>query len=164
MAAGTGPSTLPIAHSFPNPGGVREPNSVRTAGAAQPGELDRDECLRLLAKGVLGRVVFTDAAMPAAQPVRYLLDGKEIIFCAAAGSKLATATLNRVVGFQAEDIDPCTHTGWSVLGIGQAHEVTDPDQLATLAEQQPAAWAPTRTAHTIAIPLQRLTGHRLYLV
>jgi nitroimidazol reductase NimA-like FMN-containing flavoprotein (pyridoxamine 5'-phosphate oxidase superfamily) len=119
---------------------VKESNSVRTAGAVRPEKLDRDECLRLLAKGVLGRVVSTDAAMPAAEPVRYLLDGENIIFCATAGSRLATATLNKVVGFQAEDIDPCTHTGWGVLGVGQAYEITDPDQLATLAEHQQAAW------------------------
>ena len=38
-------------------------------------ELDRADCLLLLASGTVGRVVFTDAAMPAAHPVTDRLDG-----------------------------------------------------------------------------------------
>src|SRR3954452_21351553 len=98
---------------------MRESYAVHTAGAAQPGGLDREECLRLLAKGVLGRVIFTNAALPAAQPILYLLDGEEILFCVTAGSKLATAARQAVVAFEADDIDPDTHTGWSILGVGQ---------------------------------------------
>jgi uncharacterized protein len=141
-----------------------ESNAVPTAGATQPGTLDRDECLRLLSKGVVGRVIFTEAALPATLPVCYLLDGEEIIFCTPAASKLAsTATQHAVVAFQADDIDPDTHTGWSVLGVGQAHPVTDPDRLTKLAQHPPTTRALANTAHAIAIPLQRLTGQRLHL-
>ena len=125
-------------------------------------ELDRNACLRLIAKGVVGRVVFTEAALPAVQPVVYLLDDEEIIFRALNGSKLAL-TRRVVVAFQADEIDPNTGTGWSAVGVGQAYEVTSPSRLVELAEHQPAAWASTPTAHTIAIPLHRLTGHRLSL-
>jgi hypothetical protein len=48
-----------------------------------------------------------------------------------------------------------------VLGVGEAYEVIVPDRLAELAARLPMPWAPNRTAHTIAIPLQRLTGLRL---
>jgi hypothetical protein len=126
-------------------------------------ELDRDECLRLLAKAVIGRVIFTHAALPAAQPVPYLLDGEEILFRAPAASTLATATRHAVVGFQADDINPATHTGWSILGIGHTHEVTDPQRLAKLAQHPPTTSAATPTTRAIAIPLQRLTGQRLDL-
>ena len=125
----------------------------------EPRELDRDECLRLLAKGAIGRIVFTDAAMPAVQPVTYLLDGEEIIFHAWNGSKLATR--RPVLAFQADEIDPHARIGWSVVGVGQAYEVTNPDRLAGLAERQEAAWASAPMGHTIAIPLHHLTGHRL---
>ncbi|WP_214369164.1 pyridoxamine 5'-phosphate oxidase family protein [Pseudonocardia sp. H11422] len=133
------------------------------AETAELVEFDRGTCLRLLAHGVVGRVVFTDAAMPAAQPVNYVLDGEEIIFRTAGGSKLAAATRRAVVAFQVDDIDVDTHIGWSVLGIGEAYEVTDTDRLAELVERLPAPWASGRTAHTIAIPLPRLTGRRLCL-
>jgi nitroimidazol reductase NimA-like FMN-containing flavoprotein (pyridoxamine 5'-phosphate oxidase superfamily) len=127
-------------------------------------ELDKAECLRLLAGSEIGRVVFSDAALPAAQPVTYLLDDEEIVFCTGGGSKLAAATRNAVVAFQVDEIDTSTRTGWAVLGVGEAYEVTVPERLAELAERMPAPWAPNRTAHTIAIPLQRLTGRRLVAI
>jgi nitroimidazol reductase NimA-like FMN-containing flavoprotein (pyridoxamine 5'-phosphate oxidase superfamily) len=124
-------------------------------------ELDEAACLRLLAGSEIGRVVFTDAALPAAQPVTYLLDGEEVVFRTAGGSKLAAAARGAVVAFQVDQIDPGTRTGWTVLGVGEAYEVVVPDRLAELAERMPAPWAPQRTAHTIAVPLQRLAGRRL---
>ena len=124
-------------------------------------EVRRDECLRLLAGGVVGRVVFTEAALPAAHPVTYLLDGEEIVFRTAGGGKLAAATVHRVVAFEVDEIDLDARTGWSVLGVGEAYEVTDPGRLADLATRMPSPWAPNRDGHTVALPLQRLTGRRL---
>jgi nitroimidazol reductase NimA-like FMN-containing flavoprotein (pyridoxamine 5'-phosphate oxidase superfamily) len=124
-------------------------------------ELDEAECLRLLEGNVIGRVVFTDAALPAAQPVTYLLDGEEVVFRTGGGSKLAAATRGAVVAFQVDEIDSSTRTGWTVLGVGEAYEVVVPERLAELAARLPAPWAPNRTAHTIAVPMQRLTGRRL---
>jgi hypothetical protein len=74
----------------------------------------------------------------------------------------SAATRHQIVGFQADEIDPYTRTGWSVLGVGQAYEVLTPTRLAELAARQPAPWILDRTEHTIAIPLQRLTGRRLH--
>jgi nitroimidazol reductase NimA-like FMN-containing flavoprotein (pyridoxamine 5'-phosphate oxidase superfamily) len=127
-------------------------------------ELDKAECLELLAGHEIGRVVFTEAALPAAQPVTYLLDEEEIVFRTGSGGKLAAATRNAVVAFQVDRIDGGTRTGWTVLGVGRAYEVVVPARVAELAERMPAPWAPHRTAHTIAIPLQRLTGRRLVVV
>jgi nitroimidazol reductase NimA-like FMN-containing flavoprotein (pyridoxamine 5'-phosphate oxidase superfamily) len=126
-------------------------------------ELDEAECLRLLARSEIGRIVFTDAALPAAQPVTYMLDGEEVIFRTGGGSKLAAAARGAVVAFQVDEIDPSTRTGWTVLGVGAAYEVLVPRRLAELAERMPDPWAPNRTTHTIAVPLQRLTGRRLVL-
>ena len=134
---------------------------TETAEPRELVQLDRGECLRLLAGGLVGRVVFTDAAMPAAQPVNYVLDGEEIIFRTAGGSKLAATARRTVVAFQADEINTGTHTGWDVLGVGEAYEVTNLDRLAGLVDRQPAPWAPGHIAHTIAIPLQRLTGRRV---
>lgn len=106
-------------------------------------------------------MVYTEAAMPAAQPVSYLLDDQEVIFRTGGGSKLAAATRRAVVAFQADEIDSRTHTGWSVLGVGLAYEVTDPHRLAAFADRLPILWASGAAAHTMAIPLQQLTGQHL---
>jgi uncharacterized protein len=124
-------------------------------------ELTRQECLALLADGVVGRVIFTDRAMPAAQPVNYILDGEEIVFRTANGSKLAAAIRHAVVGFQVDDIDIRARTGWSVLGVGEAYEVVHPGRLTKLAQRQPDPWVADHDAHTISITLQIISGRRL---
>jgi nitroimidazol reductase NimA-like FMN-containing flavoprotein (pyridoxamine 5'-phosphate oxidase superfamily) len=141
---------------------VTHRNTGRSTAAAELEELDRGECLRLLGGNTVGRVLFTEGALPAAHPVTYLLDGEQVIFRTAAGGKLAAATRHHVVGFQADEIDPHTRIGWSVLGVGETYEVVTPTRLAELAARQPAPWFPDRTGHTIAIPLQRLTGRRMH--
>ena len=124
-------------------------------------ELTRSECLSLLADGVIGRVIFTDHALPTVQPVNYLLDGEEIIFRTANGSKLAAATRNAVVAFQLDEFDMTARSGWTVLGVGEAYEVVNPARLAELADLQPDPWVREHDAHTLSIPLTIVTGRRL---
>jgi uncharacterized protein len=130
-------------------------------GGGELGELSRTECLRLLAAGVIGRVICTDGALPTAQPVNYVLDDEEIIFRTANGSKLAAATRNAVIAFQLDHFDTTSRTGWSVLGVGEAYEVVDPVRLVELGELQPDPWVRDHDAHTICIPLGILTGRRI---
>lgn len=119
----------------------------------------RDGCLRLLAGGVPGRVVSSTAALPSAQPVTYVLDRGEIVHRAADGSEFAAATRRAVVAFEADDIDRDALTGWSVLGVGETYEVTDPVRPAGLAALPRAARGGAGPTVTIAIRLQRVTGH-----
>lgn len=121
--------------------------------------LDRADCLRLLGGGVIGRVIYTDVAMPAARPVNYALVGEEIIF--RTGGELAAATNNAIVAFEVDEVDIATRTGWSVLALGLAYRVTDPDRLTEIASRVPQPWAPGRTARTVAIPAWRLSGRRI---
>jgi hypothetical protein len=86
---------------------------------------------------------------------------KSCSFRTADGSRLAVATRNAVVAFQVDRIDNTTRSGWSVLGVGQAYGVTDPDRLATLPGRGLTPWAPGPLPHTIAVRLQRLTGRLL---
>jgi uncharacterized protein len=129
--------------------------------AAELVDLDRAECLRLLATAVVGRVVVTEGALPAAHPVAYVLDGEEVVFRTASGSKITNATRHKVVAFEVDEIDVETRTGWSVLGVGEAEEIVDPGRLAGLQDRLRDPWVPIEGAHVLAIPLQKLTGRRL---
>lgn len=132
-----------------------------TARGSDLKEIDRAGCLELLASTQIGRVVYTDAAMPAAHPVNYILDGEEIVFRTGEGAKLAAASRGVVVGFQADEIDVERRSGWSVIGVGEAYEILEPGRLSALAERFPAPRVPDGIGHCISIPLQRLTGRWL---
>ena len=127
---------------------------------AVPLDLARDECLRLLATAVVGRLVVTDGALPAAHPVAFLLDDEEVVFRTASGSKLAAAARHKVVAFEADEIDLDSRSGWWVLGVGEADEIVDPARLDRLARRFPASWVPMDVTRVLTVPLQRLTGRR----
>ncbi|MBW8483431.1 pyridoxamine 5'-phosphate oxidase family protein [Actinomadura parmotrematis] len=125
-----------------------------------PRALDRERCLALLRTVPVGRVVFTDRALPAIQPVNFALDGGgRIVVRTSAGSALDRATRGSVVAFQADDIDVRTGTGWSVTLVGEARPVTAPAEIEELAGLPLRAWTPARADRYIRIHGRDLTGH-----
>jgi len=126
-------------------------------------EVSRAECLQLLADERMGRVVFTEGALPAAWPVAYVLDGEEVVFRTARTGRLATATSGRVVAFEVDRVDPDTHTGWSVLGVGAAYEIVDPRRLQELTRRGLAPWS-RRSDLAVGIPLHLLSGRRISML
>lgn len=88
-----------------------------------------DECWKLLRSSELGRVAVTIDAMPVVLPVFFAVVEDAIVFRTAPGTKLEAATTEAVVAFEADDFDPVTREGWSVVVQGVAREVTDPGEL-----------------------------------
>jgi len=89
----------------------------------------RAECVDLLASTSIGRIVFTDRALPAVQPVNFVLDGENVVIRTGLGTRLAAAAHNTVVAFEADEFDEAGRTGWSVTVIGHARAVTDPAEI-----------------------------------
>ena len=87
--------------------------------------LDEDECLRLLGTMPIGRVGICSGSLPAILPVNFELYGRLIVFRTGRGTKLDAAVRSAVVAFQADQYDALYHTGWSVLAIGQAKDMTE---------------------------------------
>lgn len=123
--------------------------------------LDRAECLRLLGQRTFGRVGVSVGALPAVLPVNYRLVDTTIVFRTGRGTKLDAATDRAIVAFEIDDIDPLSHTGWSVLVTGEAQRVTNPEQLAELDHAGVPHWVPGDVAATVAIPTTIVSGRRL---
>ncbi|HSL57671.1 MAG TPA: pyridoxamine 5'-phosphate oxidase family protein [Acidimicrobiales bacterium] len=123
--------------------------------------LGRDECLRLLEGQVIGRVAVSDAGQPEIFPVNYVLDGDEIVFRTAPGTKFDSAVRNRPVAFEIDAADATYHAGWSVVVAGHAREVTDEDRLAEIDHLPLRPWAEGEKAHVVAISTERVTGRRI---
>jgi hypothetical protein len=123
--------------------------------------LGRAECLALLAASPIGRIVFTDRAMPAVEPVNFVLDGEDIVIRTNPGAKLAAATRNAVVALEIDDIDVVEHTGWSVTVVGRAEAVLDPAELDRLGKLPLRPWVPGEHPHFIRLPVEVVSGRRL---
>ena len=83
-----------------------------------------DECLRLLASVPVGRVGFVADGEVVVLPVNHVVDGQDVIFRTAHGSKASAAEGQDRAAFEADYYNEQTRTGWSVLVTGRA-EVVD---------------------------------------
>jgi nitroimidazol reductase NimA-like FMN-containing flavoprotein (pyridoxamine 5'-phosphate oxidase superfamily) len=126
--------------------------------------LDRAECLRLLSFHGVGRVAVTVGALPAVFPINYALEGENVVFRTAAGTKLDAAVRGAIVAFEVDEIHPVNHTGWSVVAVGPASEVTEPAELEVVRRLPLSSWAPADRGHFVRIAPTLLSGRRLSLV
>ena len=131
--------------------------SRQTVGLAE------SECWRLLGSVSLGRVVFTQHALPAIRPVNHLVDDQVVIIRSHLGAAMvgrAARGEGTVVCYQADDIDAVRHTGWSVVATGIARLLRDPAVIAQY-QQLLEPWAAGRMDYVIAVEPQVITGLRL---
>jgi uncharacterized protein len=125
-------------------------------------ELERYECLRLLAEVPVGRIVYTRRALPAVLPVNFSLDGDgAVVLRTSAASELVRAIDGAVVAFEADDVDVARHSGWSVVVTGPATVVTDPAEHERLARTGPVSWLPAPREVFVRIEPELVTGREL---
>lgn len=82
--------------------------------------MDRGYCLHLLAQHNVGRVAFSERALPTMRPVGYTLVGALVVLRATTKA-LARQLDGQVVAFEVDEIDDIQASGWSVLVTGTAH-------------------------------------------
>jgi hypothetical protein len=125
-------------------------------------ELTVDESWRLLASVSLGRIVFTMNALPAIRPVNHLIDDKTIIIRSHLGAAIVkrAAGEGTVVCYEADELDPVRHTGWSVIATGLARLVREPATVARY-QQRLEPWVERQMDYVVAIEPQIMTGIHL---
>ena len=122
--------------------------------------LPQGECVDLLSRAEVGRIVFSDRALPAILPVTFIIDDDCIVVRTARGSRLARAVDGAVVAFEADEMQPYARGGWSVVVTGQAWIEADPCERNRLAELL-TPWVPGFKDVIIRIPLTVVTGRRV---
>lgn len=80
--------------------------------------LGHEECLRLLSTTGIGRLAYTQSALPAVRPVSFLLRADAVLIPARAGSPLVDAVRGAVVAFETDRYDEADRTGWTVTVVG----------------------------------------------
>lgn len=121
-----------------------------------------DECLRLLASVPLGRVGFQAEGELVMLPVNHAVDGQDVVFRTAQGSKLSAAESASSVTFEADHYDPRRWLGWSVVVTGQAEIVYDDAEIDALDQLGLETW-PDAVAKPfwVRIRPRSITGRRL---
>jgi nitroimidazol reductase NimA-like FMN-containing flavoprotein (pyridoxamine 5'-phosphate oxidase superfamily) len=122
--------------------------------------LDPRECHALLASHNVGRVAFTERALPAIRPVNYALQGNHIVLRTQADG-LAARLDGQVVAFEIDEVDADTQTGWSVVVTGTARVLTDPSDLVRLDAVPTSSWAGPDRSTAVCITPGQVTGRRI---
>jgi hypothetical protein len=125
-------------------------------------ELGEQECRRLLGTKPIGRLGFTEGAMPQILPVHYTVRGDEVIVVSLAGVKVSAAGRGDILTFEVDDYDPGTSEGWCVGVVGACRLVTDPTHIAELDALGFSPFTCEQDRHFMAIPIAMLHGRRLH--
>ena len=84
------------------------------------------DCFGLLGSVPVGRIGFMAGGEVVILPVNFLVDGQDVVFRTAAGSKLSAIEIGLYVGFETDAYDAASKRGWSVVVNGLA-EIVDSD-------------------------------------
>jgi nitroimidazol reductase NimA-like FMN-containing flavoprotein (pyridoxamine 5'-phosphate oxidase superfamily) len=129
--------------------------------------LDEAECLRLIAPGGIGRLVFAGRWDLTVLPVNYRLQDGDILFRTAQDSatdedlRTGIAHAEYRVAFEIDEFDVREREGWSVLIQGPAHHLdTEAERSAGLAAGV-EPWPGGPREHFIRIRPARITGRRI---
>ncbi|MGW0188953.1 pyridoxamine 5'-phosphate oxidase family protein [Streptomyces sp. NPDC003362] len=125
-------------------------------------DLDPQECRTLLSTHGVGRIaVSTSDGRPAVVPVNYEVVGDAIVFRTAPDS-VPAAAVGKEVAFEVDHVDEAMSRGWSVLAVGTASVVTEPDAVRALAQRaHTTPWAGGRREMWLSIRPATLTGRRI---
>ena len=127
-------------------------------------DIDRSECLRLLAECSFGRVAVTmhnDA--PVIRPINYIFDvpSQSVVFRTGLGTKLHALILAKRAVFEIDSYDGERRTGWSVIVSGVTESVSESGERARLERHGPEPLAPGAKHHLVRIRVQTVSGRRI---
>jgi nitroimidazol reductase NimA-like FMN-containing flavoprotein (pyridoxamine 5'-phosphate oxidase superfamily) len=123
--------------------------------------LSEGESLELLAATSVGRVVYSDRALPFVVPVNFVLDGMDIVIRTSVTSGLVANAPGHIVAFEADWIDPLGKSGWSVVVTGRAQLVDDAVEIDKLDQLELQSWAPAATDLYLRLRADVISGRRV---
>ncbi|HUE29046.1 MAG TPA: pyridoxamine 5'-phosphate oxidase family protein [Solirubrobacteraceae bacterium] len=127
-------------------------------------QLDRAECMELLAGNRFGRLAVTGgAAAPSIRPVNYAFDeaSQSLVFRTTEGSKLQALLNSSRAAFEIDEVDPATGTGWSVIVLGVTEVISNPTERRRLEKLGLESWAPGSKPHWVRIRAWTVSGRRI---
>jgi nitroimidazol reductase NimA-like FMN-containing flavoprotein (pyridoxamine 5'-phosphate oxidase superfamily) len=124
--------------------------------------LSRAQCEDLLSRHRFGRIGVHTSDGPAIFPVNYVWSSGRIVIRTAPGLKVTAAVQNEVA-FEIDEADEKSRSGWSVLVVGVAYEVSDAvDEVSEALRNVPVdVWAPGAKDLVLRIEPRSITGRAI---
>ncbi|MGA9491366.1 MAG: pyridoxamine 5'-phosphate oxidase family protein [Mycobacterium sp.] len=123
--------------------------------------LHREEWMKLVRTASVGRLIFTEQALPAVHLVDFRWWRGDVVIRITDPAVLAATSRNRIVAFETDELDAELQSGWSVTVVGHAEVVTEVPDLMELSTifSRPATGG--RCDYFVRISTEKVTGRRL---
>ena len=135
--------------------------SAEAVVGAPPEVLQPDECWTLVRSQAIARLALVVDGWPIVLPVNYVVDGTDIVIRTAPGSAMSAARLEAQVALEVDVIDELYRSGWSVLVLGTAAEITEPSELRHTTALPLRPWAAGQRSCWIRVRPVQITGRRV---
>ena len=122
--------------------------------------LDEEQCWELLATVEVGRLAVAAAGDVDIYPVNFVLDGHELVFRTAEGTKLVEVVLSGRVAFEADGYDPDRGRAWSVVVKGHAHDLERFAEIYHAQDLPLFPWNASPKERFVKIIPDKVTGRR----
>ncbi|MFG2299409.1 helix-turn-helix domain-containing protein [Actinacidiphila glaucinigra] len=133
------------------------PGETETLGPPVMEEMPSQECWTRLSGHDVGRIALTTGGgHPAVVPVNYAVVDGAIVYRTAPDAPPSLAKGSEIA-FEVDQLDACLSAGWSVLVLGVAEHVVDPEDTRAL-ETHPGPWSGGEDDLWIRIVPTHVTG------
>src|SRR5215204_3481873 len=102
--------------------------------------LSRDDCMRLLDSGGLGRIAVPGVAAPTMRPINFAVQDGRIVMRTADSALWAAAESQVAASFEFDEIRNEDHRAWNVIVTGRLETLTDSVEVGGRGVK---VWAPT---------------------
>ncbi|BBX45884.1 pyridoxamine 5'-phosphate oxidase family protein [Mycobacterium cookii] len=123
--------------------------------------LNRAEWMKLVRTASVGRLVFTAQALPAVHLVDFRWWRGDVVIRITDPAVLAATSRNRIVAFEADELDMDLQRGWSVTVVGHAQVITEVPDLMELSTLFSRPSVGGRCDYFVRIKTEKVTGRQL---
>ena len=124
-------------------------------------ELDRQECLELLAAKSVGRIAYAVDKGARILPVNYILSNNCVIFRTASDGEISHHALESECAFEVDETDEFFESGWSVVAVGRLELATEEDFASMRYGKLPQPWAGGDRWLFLRLPCEQVSGRRV---
>jgi uncharacterized protein len=143
----------------------RESNIDVAWAAAELGteliQLDRQECLDLLAARSVGRIAYPAESGARILPMNYVFANDCIIFRTVPDGEIYNHGLNTNCAFEIDDIDEFFESGWSVVVLGRLELATEDHFARMRYGKVPEPWAKGNRHMFVRLSCDQVSGRRV---
>lgn len=122
--------------------------------------LQREQSIELMQTASVGRLIFTEQALPAVQLVDFRWWRGDVVIRVTDAAVLSAVSRNHVVAFEADELDTDLENGWSVTVVGHSTVITEVTDLIELAGMFPRPSVGGRHDYFVRVRAEKVSGRR----